>query len=219
MAILVSTVQDKVQRRFPDLTDTIALEYINSIHADICRQLPMVTAVEDVSVTAETQEYALNAADIRVLQVEWVTDATDGGRVTLEATDKDYLNSENKNWRRRGSGTPHEFYITKSGGYYLGLLPKPNVTTSGGYPVARCHVTRVETLVGGSSLPAGLLTYDAYVYGAQMRFAMDNREYAGEVAGLKAMYEQAVMIERKAFDNISPYKRQYGMRGMNMGGR
>lgn len=217
MSTLVMSVKDKVQRRFPDLTDTIALEYINAVHADILRQLPLVTATEDLTLVAGTQEYALNEETIRVVAAEYLTSGTN--RRALEPTDYDYLNQEQRGWRGLSAGTPSHFYMWRSAGdNVVGLLPKPSTGTSGGYPIVRLHVTRVETLTGGDSLPKGLLTYDAYVYGTQMRFAMDHREYAGEVAGLRALYDEAMARERKAFEERHPYRRRIAMSGINLGG-
>lgn len=217
MAIAVSAVQARVRRRFRDCSDTLALEYINEVHQDLLRQLPLVTATEDLSVTSGTQEYAINEATGRIVAAEWVTSATT--REILTVTDFDYLNQEEPSWRSRGSGTPTRLYLWRSAtDNVVGLDPKPNVTTSGGYPVVRLHVARFQTLTGGDSLPKSILSMDAYVYGAQMRFAMDNREYAGEVATLKSAYEEAIVLERKAWENRSPYKRRVGVTGIGMGG-
>lgn len=217
MAITVSTVQEKIQRRFPDCSDTVALEYINEVHQDLLRQLPLVTATEDISVTASTQEYAINESTIRICAAEWVTSATE--RSPLTVTDYDYLNSEERSWRSRSAGTPSRVYLWRSAtDNVIGMDPKPDQTTSGGYPVVRLHVTRVATLTGGDSLPKSILTKDAYVYGAMLRFAMDNRTYADEIPMLKAMYDEAIAAERKAFEFRSPYKRRIGVTGIGMGG-
>jgi hypothetical protein len=96
--------------------------------------------------------------------------------------------------------------------------PKPNQTTSGSYPVLRLHVTRVAALSGGDSLPKSILTKDAYVYGAQLKFALDNRTYADEVPQLKALYDEAVARERKVYDQRWPYRRRIGLSGIGMGG-
>lgn len=219
MAITVATVQSKLARRFSDFNvSATQLEYINIVHADVLRQLPFVTATEDLTLVAGTQEYAINEACLRIVAAEYLTSATD--RRNLVETDYDYLNSEEPNWRRRGNGTPTRFYLWRStgGDFVVGFDPKPSTATSGSYPTVRLHETRVETLTGASSLPKGLLSYDAYVYGAQMRFAMDHRQYADEVEQLAAFYEAAIAKERKVFDERSPYRRRIGVKGFSMGG-
>jgi hypothetical protein len=195
----------------------VALEYINEVHADLLRQLPLVTATEDLSVTSGTQEYAINEATVRIVAAEWVTSATE--RRSLVVTDYDYLNSEEPNWRRRSAGTPSRVYLWRSAtDYVVGIDPKPNTTTSGGYPVLRLHATRVGTLTATGSLPKGIINKDVYAYGAMLRFAMDNRTYADEVPTLKALFEEAVTAERKAYSDRWPYKRRIGVTGIGMGG-
>lgn len=218
MAITVAAVKAKIIRRFPDAAaGDVYLEYVNDEHQFLLSQLPLITATEDLSLTSGTQEYAINENCIRVCAAEYLTSATD--RRSLVATDIDYLNSEEPNWRRRNAGTPTRFYMYRDADEnVIGLDPKPGTTTASGYPIVRLHQTRVETLTSLSSLPKSILTKDVYVYGAQLRFAMDNRQYADEIPTLKALYEEALAKERKVFEQRHPYRRRIGMTGIGMGG-
>lgn len=212
----VAQVENKVQRRFPDFTDALADEYMNQVHQDVLFQLPLITATEDISVTSGTQEYAYSESAIRLVAAEWVTSATD--RKPLEAVEMDYLNQEERGWRKLGSGTPSRYYHWRSAtAYVVGLLPKPNQTTAT-YPVLRLHQTRIETITSGDSLPKGLLTYDAYVYGALYRFALDNRANGEEVAMFKQLYEEAIAKERKVLEFRHPAKKRIAMHGLSFGG-
>lgn len=218
MAITVAAVKAKIIRRFPDsAVNDVYLEYVNEEHQFLLSQLPLITATEDLSLTAGTQEYAINEDCIRIVAAEYLTSATD--RRALVATDIDYLNSEQANWRRRNQGTPARFYLYRSAtANVVGLDPKPGTTTASGYPIVRLHQTRVETLSAGSSLPKSILTKDIYVYGSMLRFAMDNRTYQDEIPLLKQLYDDALAVERKVFDQRHPYKRRIGVTGIGMGG-
>ena len=213
----VAQVENKVQRRFPDFVDATADEYINLVHQDVLWQLPLITATEDLTLVADQQEYAYSEVCIGLIAAEYLTSATD--RRPLEPVDIEYLNQEERGWRRLGSGTPSRYYHWRSAtANVIGLLPKPATATGATYPTVRLHQTRIETIATGDSLPKGLLTPDAYVYGALYRFALDNRANDSEIAMFKGLYEEAIQKERKVLEWRHPAKKRIAMHGLSMGG-
>lgn len=218
MAITVASVLARIQRRFPDCSDAVATAYVNEVHQDLLRQLPIVTATEDISLVAGTQEYAYAEATIKIVSAEYFGSATD--RHHMFPTDLDHLNNNEPGWRSRGRGRPTRYYLWRdsSGNGVIGFDPTPVSTTSGGYPLVRLYQTRVETLTGASNLPEGILSAELYVYGAQRRFALDNRAYSEEVPALMQLEKQAYDLERKAYDERSPFKKKVQIRNIGMGG-
>lgn len=217
MTFTVAGVENRVQRRFPDFVDATADEYINLVHQELLWELPLITTSEDISLTAGTQEYAVNAECIRIISAELVSSAT--VRTPIEIVRKEYLDQVQPGWRSITRGTPSRMYLTRSTtAYTVGLLPIPVTTTSGGYPVLRLHESRTDELSTGDNLPQGLMTPDVYVYGALYRFALDNRATDDEVAMFKKMFEESKQKERKRHESMSPAPVTVMMRGLGMGG-
>jgi hypothetical protein len=161
------------RRHMNSLDEATALEYFQLEHNELAAWLPINVTTEDVSVVSGTGEYTLNALTRRVWRVMWMTSETEGKR--LNATSVPWLNANQPNWEYRAAATPSKRYVWLSGeSTVLGLYPKPNVDTSGGYPIARLTVSRSSTLTLLSSFPANLLSYDCYVFGALLRHARAN---------------------------------------------
>lgn len=171
---LASAVLGRAQRLVPDLADTVAgYEYLNKVHRQLIIELPLRVTSRDVSVTANTSEYALTDAELRVWSAEWVLNANT--RYDLRENEVTWLNLNRRGWRDApAQSRPNEYYIwSNTTGRVVGLYPTPSVTTAAGYPVLRIHVSEGQTLTSGDTVLAALQSEDVYVYGMAARYGDD----------------------------------------------
>ncbi len=199
MAITVETVITRVKRIFKEADPTAMLDYVNEVHNDLLNTLPLVVDTEDLTaLVAETQEYTLDEDIVRVWSVELFKSATD--RRSLNPVEIPYLNVNEPLWRRRNSSDPTRFYIWRNTtSPVVGLDPKPNLTTTGGYPFIRLHVTRTATLARSSSLPTGIRSADVYVFGCCAKLAED----PNQMQFYEMKYEQAKLLEVSKFHGLN----------------
>lgn len=159
---------DEAKLDFPDETDTRALSDLQSIHDHLLFKFKIYWSTENVSLTADTQEYTIPTDTNRVYQVRYYTSATE--YKVLTATHIDKLDKENSKWRMHDSGTPREFYADLGRGK-IGFYPAPDTTTSG-YPIVQADVSKRQTLSVGDTLPGSLPSYQAWVEGVRYRMAL-----------------------------------------------
>lgn len=167
----INQVIQRLRRQLPDADDTTILDYINEVHDDLLSLVPLNRTEEDISLVANQTEYTLNPSTVRVWEAEYLRSATD--RRPLKGEDITRLALAQPTWRNMPAGVPRRFFIDRDEDEQIvGILPKPNVTTSGGYPIVKLHVTRTETLTRTSNVPVGI-SGDVYVFGAMARFFTD----------------------------------------------
>lgn len=173
MATLVSAIATRVQRIFPDFSDTtLHAEYANKVHREVVFQVPLRVTTRDIAFTT-AQEYALQDTEVRIWSVELYTSAT--SHRPLTETSVEYLNIRQRGWRSRPtSNTTSMYYVwSNTTGRVIGLVPAPASAASGGYPLVRLYVSQADVLTTASNIPAGLLTDDLYTYGMAARYAED----------------------------------------------
>ncbi len=198
MAITVASAIARVLRIVNGIGETVALEYLQIVNDELAVELPLNLTTEDINVVAGTREYTLNVLDKRVWAAHWVATSAEGDERRLKATSISTLDHSYPDWRRRPRSRPTQRYLSLSGdSLVLGLDPKPNVTTSGGYPIVRCHVSRTSTLTANGNLPASLLSSDAHVFGAALRHAID-QQLSDRINSLKPFFDDAVLKEKLA---------------------
>jgi len=217
MAIAVNDAVTEILRPFPDAAvagsgsyASIALEYRNKASRYLAFHLPIRWDSEDINLTAGTSEYAFAAETVaRVWSVRYLRSANQDDNYRLKETDITRLDLEFGNWRGLENDEPQMFYIgaTSAGALRLGVTPAPNLTTSGGYPILRCNVTRFGTLAAGGDLPANIRSSDVYVFTACWRYAQDFRRI-DEAEYYKNLMMRAIDEERDFFFGRNAYDKQ-----------
>lgn len=137
------------RRIYNDIDDTAGLDLLQKAHDFLLRFVRIYPEeVVDINLVAGTREYALDSDVLRVWEAEYRTSATTA--TPLEQTSTDWLDYNMRGWRSLPNGTPSMFYDI---GGYIGLVQKPDTTSSGGYPIVRGYATKRQTLVGATALP------------------------------------------------------------------
>lgn len=201
MAITVQSVVDEVRNRFPEISQALALGYVNDANRKILENLPEIRrTTTTISVNSGTSEYTL--ADT-VFQVDLATFTPAGGSVvTLSGTTIEQLNQSSKTWRTDAQGTPNEYYISaSSSANIIGLYPNPSANGS-----LKCYGSEIGSdLLIGDNLYAPIPDKDAHVdgacyYAAKTYRALSAAWYAGEfkssMAGLVS-YIRSKMDDEK----------------------
>lgn len=206
----------KLYRPFPDMAKagaghtTIAEEYLTEADAILAYHLPLRLTTEDINLTSGTREYAFSDSLIsRVWTVRYLRSATADDSYKLEHTDLTKLDLESGNWEALDDGEPQSFYLGSSsaGALRIGVSPSPDTTTSGGYPILRCRVSKTAALASGGSLPDNIRTATVYVACAAWRYAEDYRD--PEVAEQwLAKFNRALAAERDFFFGRSVYDKE-----------
>ena len=172
MPDIVNSIVGKLQERFADATSTTLLDYINRVHREVVGVIPEIArhTLDITTLAAGTAHYDLPADTIEVAQALYLSDANTAAK--LVRTSEDKLIAEQPTWEFDSEDTPAQFYVqgnnTPSAVSSLSiyLYPKPDTSTSSGYPRLRCYITEYKSLTGTDSLPEGLASYDVYLEGA-----------------------------------------------------
>lgn len=153
-----------------DTSGSLALRLLQEAHNDLLRQIRLYpTETVDLTLVADTQEYTLDSTVLRAWAATYYyASASPQG---LIETSYDQLDYENKLWRDAASGVPTRWYDV---GSVVGLYPKPATATSGGYPKVTLYVSKEKTLSTGTTMPAMVPNYDAWIAAACAKWAMRN---------------------------------------------
>jgi hypothetical protein len=205
----VNSIVSKVQERFADAGSSSVIDYINRVHRGVVGIIPEVARhTQDITtLAAGNAAYDLPTDTLEVAQVLYVTDANTA--VKLVRTNEDKLIEEQPTWEFDIADTPAQFYVqgnnTTSAVSSLSiyLYPKPDVTSSSGYPRLRCYITECKTLVGADSLPEGLATYDVYLEGA-CYYTADALRGPAEAAPYFQAFQAALSFCRQRWTAIQP---------------
>ncbi len=193
--IAISTVITRAQRIFKDLQSATIVDYINEVHDELCRDIPQILDTEDITLTAGTQDYALNELTLQVYHAEYWTNAST--RRPMNAFDVPGWNLQNPNWRAVGQNQPTYYAVWRNEtDNILVLHPTPASSTVSSYPFVRLYVSRGEALDSGDNLPKNLGSADLYVFGVAMRYALDR--VPAKYNFYKARYDEAFAREIRA---------------------
>ena len=146
----VNSIISKVQERFADAQSANVIDSINRVHRDVVGVMPeLARHTQDITaLIAGTASYYLPADTLEVATVLYLTDAATA--VKLVRTSEDKLIEEQPTWEVDGADTPTQFYVqgnnTTSAVSSLSiyLYPKPDTSTSSGYPRLRCYITECK---------------------------------------------------------------------------
>lgn len=173
MAVTVQSQIDRLKRFSTDITVAIALEYLQYANRELCFDLPLYLTEEDITLTANTQEYAVNADDLRVWTAHYWTSAT--ASRPLEGVSLQGLERRFRGWRNTPASIPSRYAVHNVLTVpYILLYPKPNTTTTGGYPFVRLRVSRHVALTQAGNLPATLVDPNVYTYKAAELYCIDH---------------------------------------------
>lgn len=159
----MATADDVIARarlHYPDLpAGTLALTLLQEAHDRVLGAVRL-RPVEEVTInlTSGTYEYALSDDVIRVWAAVYVRSSIQAD--ALREISIDMLDDDRPNWRYDPASTPTRWYDV---GTMVGLFPKPDTTTSGGYPILKLYTTKRQTLTGSTTMPAMVPNYDAWV--------------------------------------------------------
>ena len=172
-----SDILNTVLRIYQDFdTTTYGAAFLQEAHDDVLRRVRLYPdATEVITLTAGDDSYALASNDLRIWAATYFQDANDTG-TPLYATSVDTLDADYPLWRSQENGQPAFYW---SLGQEVQFYPKPDTTTSAGYPNVTLYVSQRQTLVGTTDLPLVVRNYMAWVRYICWRFAS---EYAIERA-------------------------------------
>ena len=177
----IGTISSLLRERFPDLSSARAEDYIIRVHREICGAIPEISRKSiDIDLTAGIGVYDLPADTLEVAHVIYAKDASTRSQVLR--TTQDELGEKKPLWGFDPSGTPSLFYVQTELGLgvtsdlKITLYPKPDTTTTGGYPVLHVYITEVMPLATDDPLPEGLAGYGVYLEGASYYAAMALRD-------------------------------------------
>ena len=200
MAITVAQAQADCVAIFNAMSaGTKTLRYLQKANDYLATKLPLSLTSEDITtIVAGTREYAVSALMKRLWSAEWVMSSADGDSYDLKATSIPALNNSNPSWRRAPQGRPTRRYLSLSGdSVVIGLDPKPNLSTSGGYPLLRLYESRTTTLATDGNLPANILSAAAHVFYACWLHAVDN-QIGDRIDTLWNAFQTALQMELDA---------------------
>lgn len=175
----------------PDLADdTDTLRWLNAVHRDLVEEFRLATTNIDLTLVANTREYALGDQYSGIWSAEYRSSST-AQPIPVEPTSVDELDSEYGAWRDFRSSEPRFFYqyTDAAGAAVVGFDRLPNTSSSGGYPTVRLYVSIYTALTALGSIPASVRDYKVYVWGLCCEFAKLRKR--DELPVFQQLYEDA----------------------------
>jgi len=184
----MATKQDTIDRfklHYPDADDTLAEQLFNEAHQQVLESIEARNSTEDISLTANTREYAISDNVVKIWEAYYKDSSTESSWVRLNPTSKQQLDDLGA-WRLNAQPVrPGRFYETTiaSGdtatrGIGFDTLP-PTTTGVSGYPKVTLYCTLIAELDYTDSLPQQIRDMSLYVYFMCWRWAvMRNPEQA-----------------------------------------
>ena len=183
---------------FPEITSTVALEYLQYANRELAFDMPMYTVEEDIQPDGTNNTFTLNDDDLRVWSATYKYSATYSKPLiatTLREMELDY-----SNWRNTPENIPNVYCVYKEGDdLKVMFYPSPSVAYSGGYPKITLRVSRHVELTAISDLPTGLVVPDVFCYKAAVMYAADHG-HADRVQMYDKMYHEAIVKNLQGFD-------------------
>lgn len=193
-------IVNRIRRHFPDVSETIVLEQLNEVHAELTRDIPLNRSSSTLtSLVDGTREYSLGATVARVWSAHYATTSAEGLGRTLRPTNIEYLDEHRGEWRNQGDAEPREFYIYAGN---IGFYPTPPTTSSGGYPRVTLQVTTYDTIVVGTTMPTFTSSHEAWVMGTCERLALERNDQRLPYFSQKAKLEKALLGDMVRGRNI-----------------
>lgn len=208
MSFLVNDVIREAREIYPDLADTHALRHFNRVRSTVLSELDLRKTSTTVNVAEGVNEASLAATALKIDSVEYVRSSTARDFKVLLPTSIDELNNKETEWRRLENNEPDRFYLhTGTSGPVIGVVPAPNETTSGGYPILRIYFSQNETLTAGGTLYDDLPSAQVYVYGIAREHAA--RHDKGSLANWVQLFEMEMAAAQRFL-----YNKQAGDQGV-----
>ena len=204
----VAEIITAIKDTFGHLSDAEYLRILQDVHTEFLVDLPITAeTITMTALVAETQEYAFDASVVDVWDVRYLRTSTAGDSKQLKPISRDELDSEHGDWLGDESGEPDYYYFT---GLNIGLYPKPDTSSSASYPQLSIYVTDSVTLATGSTMPARINAYRAWVDEAVYRIALKEQSeflqfYEREAKKSKErLYRQLHARTKRLKTKISP---------------
>lgn len=174
MSFTVATIVSSVQRTYSMLTTSDVVGYLNEVRPDILRRLRLRNTTQNINLTADTQEYAITVPMLGATSVSYIRSADEADKRALEPTNLEALDITQPQWRNRASSEPRSYYfIDGLTGPKIGFFPKPDLTTTTGYPIVTIYYLDCNTLASGDTVYDNLLSPMLYVHAICKRYAED----------------------------------------------
>ena len=211
MPLTVAQLTTQLRRVFNDATTTQIEDAINLAHERFILACPIAgRTVEQISVTAGTRNYALQAGVIEVLEVYWVTSASASKRLSQRTFDEIAVtaDAESRGYPVLASATPASYHIQgdattiKAGDLQIVLTPPPTPSTSGDYPKIHVYETVVKSLTSSDPLPDGPALTIWYRNEAAKNLAQELRP--GRVGEFKTQADELLPICQEYWHQLVP---------------
>lgn len=178
-AYVTNTIRDEFRQIFPDCTEADALAHLNAVRNEVLSYVPLVWDVYDVNLTSGIGTYSLEAGNVlRVWGAAYLT-ASNTGTMLQERQYYENIAQDALFETASTTDVPQQFYLkpgtSASSGLTLGLLPRPNATTTAGFPIVRLFVTNYQTLTAGTTFYEDIPNSEVYVHGMAARYAKRRR--------------------------------------------
>lgn len=207
MAYTGSDILTEVTRRYADYSrsseGTVDLQRANDWVLTAVRLYP--DASEDLTLTANDDTYAYNINTLAIWQAVYLESSTSTG-IVLQPKSVDTLDQDEPTWRTNPAGSPRYFF--DRGGEVV-LYPKPDTSSSGGYPKVVLYSTRKQTLSDVTSLPESVRQIDAW---ADYICHLHAKRYA--IQDAQGWFEAAMASRQMLIDqlNMVTYRKKAKMR-------
>lgn len=202
MSFTVASIISAAKRRYPDMSDTIAVELLNTVRGYVMSELQLRRTTLSVSLTSGAQEYALSQTAYIVNQVRYTRSATTGDFKVLSALSLPELDAVTPDWRKTAQAEPSAFYLVSgTTGSTIGLDRPAPTTTSAGYPVLSIDVNQTNTLTSGDTIYDDLPNPKLYVYGIRREYAEDTDN--ANVAGWDELFNRELNRAKTYLDKKS----------------
>jgi len=173
MAVTVASQIARLRRMFSEITDTVAMEYLQYAHRELCFDIPVYTLEETVLPDGTNQTYTLNSDDLRVWSATYYYTSTYSR--PLKAMTKRSMELKASGWRNTPATVPTTYAVYKESDVLkLFLYPIPATASAGGYPKVVLRVSRFYELSDSGDLPSSVVAPDIYALKAALMYAVDH---------------------------------------------
>jgi hypothetical protein len=189
----LQNVIDRAQARHQSIDSAEALEFAEEVYREFLSKTELGRKAYDISLTAGTREYPLNAAISTIHQVDYVS--ASGEAKQLDHTDVNQLEAFDPGFLSKGKqSTPTHYYIEfeEDAGIKakLNLYPIPDTTTSSGFPKITVFGTAIPTFTVATLLPERLSTPDVFVDGILAKWAKLYKD--SDYQEMQARYDESM---------------------------
>lgn len=206
------------RRIYPDCDSTQAQVLLQTVHRELCEDLPIMTDDWSLALSAGGREtevgtgapwYATGTSTVKdasgMLMIEHCVYRADGSSSReLQVTSAEELTANTPNWRNTPNGTPQFVYTftNASGNVTVGLHPAPSSASSpgngSGYPRLdlKARITNADVFSGVVTKPRTVRSHLIYVYGMAFHYSLEQNN------GRQAEFMQLYQMERVKVANL-----------------